>query len=465
MNEAPVLIDITTIGPNPYQMRQIEDPLVVAELAENIARNTLLQPPTVRPADTPYDMTYELAFGHTRLAAFKLLASQGKVEFGQIPCFVKYLDDLQMFEMAVAENIKRRNLNPVETGAAMQTYMEQFGKTSAETGEFFNVDEATVRGTVRLLKLPEAAKAKLAAGEITMGAARQLLVLVRVAPDSIEGAVESIIEGSQPEKVVENILDGLVYKNKAIKMWASWHSGKPHAGSGLWELTATEKVFAKYMPPVAGLEGLDKRLAKKLLESVGLVAHQQENEPSTTTMIESWARKLQGGLVAADALIAQGAPADAIERLDQLVHPPACTACPFYVKANNNHYCTWKVCHSRKMQAWGFTELDKEEKKLEIRGLSVDEARGGFVVFGTTYSSDEDRKREALIASKDPNLRLHIKPGQYEHPFTKSEIVEVVTIAPKAVEEKKAKEKKEAEKKKQEESARKGMLAGSGKLH
>jgi ParB-like chromosome segregation protein Spo0J len=361
-------------------------------------------------------------------------------EYEQIPCFVKELDDLQMFEMAVAENIKRRNLNPVETATAMQTYQEKFGKTSAETGEFFGVDEATVRGTVRLLKLPEVARAKLSAGEITMGAARQLLVLVRVAPDSIENAVERIIEGDQPEKVIEGVLDDLAYHNRAIKMWASWHSGKPAAGSGLWELTEPSKNFAKYMPDVAGLEGLDKRLAKKLIESDGLVAHKQD--------LENWARKLQSGLVAAGALIAQGAPADTIERLDQLVHPPACTACPFYVKANNNHYCTWKVCHTRKKEAWSFLELDKSEKKLEIRGLSADEARGGFVVLGNNYNSEQQRQEEALIAAKDPNLRLHIKPGQYEHRYTKSEIVEVVSIAPKAVEEQKA----EKQKAKEEES-------------
>ena len=368
-------------------------------------------------------------------------------EFEQMPCFIRDLDDLQMFEMAVAENIKRRNLNPVETATAMQTYMDKFQKTSAETGEFFNVDEATVRGTVRLLKLPEAARAKLASGEISMGAARQLLVLVRVAPESIENAVERIVGGDQPGKVVADALDGLVYKNKAIKMWTSWHSGKPAGGSGLWELDAPVGKSAKYMPPVFGLEGMDLRLAKKAFEG-------EEYTAQKRSLLESWALQLQGGLVAAEALVAQGAPADTIERLDQLVHPPACTACPFYVKAGNNHYCTWKVCHTRKKEAWAWLEMEKNEKKLAIRQLSADEARAGFVVLGNGYSSEQRNQEEALIAAKDPNLRLHIKPGQYEHPYTKSEIVEVVTIAPKAVEKQKAVKRGERNKEDDEERER-----------
>jgi ParB family chromosome partitioning protein len=444
MNEAPVLIDITLITGNPYQMRHMLDGAAVQELAENILRNGLLQPPTVRLMPGMQALSaperiergkeaYELAFGHTRLAAFKLLAnsddSEKRMFYRQIPCFIKDLDDLQMFELAVSENIKRRNLNPVETATAMQTYQEKFQKTSAETGEFFNVDEATVRGTVRLLKLPETARAKLAAGEITMGAARQLLVLVRVAPESIENAVKRIINGDQPDRVVSDALDGLVYHNKAIKMWAGWRSGKPSGGSGLWELDAPVGKSAKYMPPVAGLEGLNKHLVRKLAESDGVVSNGGE--------LEDWACKLQGGLVAPEALIAQGAPADTIERLNQLVNPPACTACPFYVREQNNHYCTWKVCHTRKKEAWAWLEMEKHEKKLEIRQLSADEARAGFVVLGNSYNSETRRQEEAAIAAKDHNLRLHIKPGQYEHPFTKSEIVEVVSIAPAAVEKQK----------------------------
>jgi ParB family chromosome partitioning protein len=446
MNEAPVLIPIQEILSNPYQVRQAEDPAVVAELAENIARNGLLQPPTVRKKQLSQGSQvsrYELAFGHTRLAAFNRLAAQEKVdpdrlplptEFYQMPCFVRDLDDLQMFEMAVAENIKRRDLNPIERARAMHTYMETFKKTSAETGEFFNCDETTIRGTVRLLGLPEITQAKLSSGEITIAAARQLLVLVRVAPELVEGAMHQIIEGTQPvEKVIEAILNGLAYKNKAVRMWAYWRSGKPSAGSGLWDLDMPTSQIAKFMQPLSVLGDIDIRLAKKALPGGELTV---ENRPQ----LKDWVNKLHSGLVSAEALIAQGADAETIERLDQLIHPPACTACAFHVKADNNHYCTLKACYSHKKDAWLLVELVREEKKLKIKALSVEEAHSGFVALAHSW---EDVSK-ALFEKKDPNLRLHIKPAQYENAFTKSEVIEMVTIAPELVQAQKDEKKEKA---------------------
>jgi hypothetical protein len=326
-----------------------------------------------------------------------------------------------MFELAVSENIKRRDLNPVEQASAMKRYMTDFGKTSQEAGEFFNVNAATVRGTVRLLELPEAARQRLASGEITIGAARKLLILARVAPETIEHSVERIVDGDLPDKVIEGALDEIAFHNKAIKMWSSWLNGKPLAGPGLWELDTPTKKFDKYMPPITGPDGFDRHLAKKILASDGLVAHRDQ--------LEDWARKLQSGLFAPDALIAGGAPADTIEHLDQLIYPPVCTACPFYVKVLNNHYCTWKVCHTRKKEAWGYVEEENIENNLGIKIMTTDEARGGFVPLNIGWNEAQ----KALVEGKDPNLRLHIKPQQYEHAYTGSEIVEVVTIAPKAV--------------------------------
>jgi ParB/RepB/Spo0J family partition protein len=383
MNAIPELIDISLIVPNRYQPRQQADPDAVAELATSIERDGLLQPPTVRKVkslgqelidarnNVPLDerdkhhyITYELAFGHNRWEAFKLLVSQGKTDYQKMPVFVRDLTELQMFELAVAENIQRRDLNPVEQAAAMRCYMVEFRKSSRQAGEFFNVNEATVRGTIRLLDLPEAARQRLASGEITIGAAKKLLVLMRVSPESIAPSVERIVAGDMPDKVIEEALESLVYKNKAKKMWVSWHNGPAMAGAGLWPLDTPTATFAKYLPPVAGLEGVDIRLAKKALEGGELTA---QNRPQ----LEEWARKLQSGLVAAVALIDQGADAGTIERLDQLINPPACTACPFYVRANNNHFCTWKICHTRKKEAWAFRDYQaQQDRNRKLRKAS-----------------------------------------------------------------------------------------------
>lgn len=414
---AYVSINIHVIAGNPYQVRSQEDAEAVAELATNIERNGLLQPPTVRRnLDTPGG--YELAFGHTRLAAFKLLESQGK-GFTEMPCFVRELSDLQMFEFAVAENIKRRDMNPVERARAMQKYMDTFGKNSQETAEFFGCDAATVRGSIRLLKLPQAAQDELAEGGITVHAARQLLMLVRVGPELVEGAVKELLKGEEPSRVLGNALDSLVYKNKAIKMMPGWKNGEPRAGEGLWKLDVTCKDFAKYMPPLAGLEGLDMRLAKKVVQATDVDWKQ----------IEGWARKLQGGLVAPAALIDQGADAETIERLDQLINPPACTSCSFYAKVKGDHYCTWKVCHTRKKEAWSMRELFQLSEKLEIPLLGKEEARGGFITLDSNYNKAEGE----LVQAKNPHLRLQIKAQSYDHAHTGSPIVQLVTVDPKQI--------------------------------
>jgi ParB/RepB/Spo0J family partition protein len=249
MNEAPKLIPIKWIGVNPYQLRQVEDPAAVAELAENIERNTLLQPPTVRRCAGVGEI-YELAFGHTRLAAFRLLVSQGKAGYEQMPCFVRELEDLQMFEFAVAENIKRRDLNQIERATAMNTYMQRFKKTSAETGQFFDCDEATVRGTVRLLRLPEIAKEKLASNEMTVGTARKLLTVQRAAGAA---AAEKITrELSKPNADVEEVVNHqLKASTDVIEMWASWRDQEaPQAGVGLWPLATSKENFPNDLLPV-----------------------------------------------------------------------------------------------------------------------------------------------------------------------------------------------------------------------
>src|SRR5689334_20455436 len=176
------LIALEFLQANPYQPRHNEDPVVVQELAENIERNAtkefdgLLQAPTVRAIGGG---DYQLAFGHTRKAAFANLFNQGKSRYGRMRVYVRELTDVQMFEAAVAENIKRRDLNPIEQAESMRRYMDEFHKTSVEAGEFFNCSEENVRAKVRLLNLPAPVQEKMRAGEVNENTARTLLSMQR----------------------------------------------------------------------------------------------------------------------------------------------------------------------------------------------------------------------------------------------------------------------------------------------
>jgi ParB/RepB/Spo0J family partition protein len=429
MNDAPVMIPIEQIAANPYQVREVEDAAAVAELAANIEKNGLLQPPTVRLVEDSGQSDwrgYQIAFGHTRLAAFKLLANQGKLDFAEIPCFVRDLDDLQMFEMAVAENIKRRDLNPIERARAMHTYMNNFHKTSMETGEFFNCHESTVRGSVRLLGLPENAQEKVSTGEISVDNARKLLTLQRLAPKEVEEVIAELPTALDPASVIGNALkesDGVV------AMWEGWHSGesKVRGGDGLWPLYTPAGEFT-HLPALKALDAA---------KSLG-----GEFTAGQFMDLGKWISELESPL--GDAIIPQlisdGAPQDIIEHLVHLVHPPACTACAYMAKSGNSYYCGMKACHARKKTSWVNAELKRVSRKLKI---AVYDPK----VDGRDYLSlnnDWDDKTKKLFADRDADLRLMAGPRAYEHEFTKDLVARLVLVGDRA-EKQKEKEKAERE--------------------
>ncbi len=435
MNEALVLIDIRRIASNPYQVRQAEDPAVVAELADNIKKNTLLQPPTVRPVKDAGlhklggdGCEYEIAFGHTRLAAFRLLAASDH-DYNLIPCFVKDLDDLQMFEMAVAENIKRRDLNPIERANAMQTYMDKFKKTSAETGEFFGCDEATVRGTVRLLGLPELAREKLSGGEITVGAARSLLTLQRLAtPEAMKQATEEIAGGKDAQRVV---MDKLITE-KTSYVLQNHYETREHdlAGDGLWRLDLEPGKFPE-MP----------HLTSAVAQDAGAIGREAGKRKEN---IQGWINMLEDGLVAPEALEARGVPAETVEKLAHLVNPPACTRCSLYVQSNGTHVCGWRRCFERKAQAWGQKITEELSTKLMIPLYDPEKDGAEFIEMIDQYNNAQ---KEIFSKRSSPGLRLRVcGPKSWGiYPYTTSNLVMLVDVSPEAIKAKKDEETKNEE--------------------
>ncbi len=185
----PMLVPLPKIRPSRFQKRETMDPDAVCELAGSIRDHGLNQIPTARPVAGG---EYELAFGHRRFEAYKLLdADNPDGRFSCMPLNVEELTDLQMFEKGLAENIDRRDLNDIEKAEAMRSYMEDFGKSSAEAAAFFHCSPEAVRGTVRLLKLPDEAKDVIRRGVVNITNARTLLTLQSIAG---EAAVVEAVE-------------------------------------------------------------------------------------------------------------------------------------------------------------------------------------------------------------------------------------------------------------------------------
>ena len=162
-----VLVDVRLIEPNPFQPRRDFDEESLNSLSESITDHGLLQPLVVRRVDE----SYQLIAGERRFRA----AQKGGLN--EVPVRVVEADDQRMTELAIVENLQRKDLNPLEKASSFRQYMEAHGATQAELAKRLKIDRSTIANLVRLLELPEAVKVSLTEDRITQGHARALLPL------------------------------------------------------------------------------------------------------------------------------------------------------------------------------------------------------------------------------------------------------------------------------------------------
>lgn len=199
------LIKLDLIDPNPWQPRDGEDPEHVAKIAASIEAEGLMQVPVGRRVNG----RVQLAFGHTRLAAFKLLRDKRiDMRYQLMPVQIMELSDEEMFRQGVGENLARKDLTPLEEARAMVRYRDDFGKTSEEIGALFGVADSTVRGKIRLLELPEDVQAQMREAAVSEGTARELVSLFDLPQEMREKAQAAWITDYHPSELVREALAG-----------------------------------------------------------------------------------------------------------------------------------------------------------------------------------------------------------------------------------------------------------------
>jgi ParB family chromosome partitioning protein len=161
-------IRIAEIEVNPFQPRTDFDHNALAELADSIKLQGLIQPITVRRVTAH---RYQLISGERRLRASKLAG------LNQIPAYVRTANDQQMLEMALIENIQREDLNAMEVALSFQRMIEECHLKQDELGERVSKNRSTVTNYLRLLKLPPTIQASIRDGQISMGHARALIAV------------------------------------------------------------------------------------------------------------------------------------------------------------------------------------------------------------------------------------------------------------------------------------------------
>jgi len=201
-------LSLSQIIPNPYQPRTTQDEQGLNELAQSIRNNGILQPIIVRPAGEQY----EIIAGERRLRAAQIAG------LSVVPVIVRQATDQQMLELALVENIHRKDLNPIERAKAYQNYIATFNLNQTEAAERLGEDRSVVANFLRILELPQEIKDMLMDGRLSMGHARAILALPtdqlrntlankalagRLSVREIERLVRKYLENSQkttPEK-------------------------------------------------------------------------------------------------------------------------------------------------------------------------------------------------------------------------------------------------------------------------
>lgn len=191
-------LPVASLSPGRYQPRQrmAEDKL--AELAESIKAQGVIQPIVVRELG---DARYEIIAGERRWRASQLAG------LDQIPVVVREVDDRTVVAMALIENIQREDLNPLEEAQALQRLIDEFDLTHAEAADAVGRSRAAVSNLLRLLELPPAIRALLEARRLEMGHARALLTL---APDMASKLASDAAEHGWSVREVEHRVQQLM---------------------------------------------------------------------------------------------------------------------------------------------------------------------------------------------------------------------------------------------------------------
>ena len=177
--EALRQLPIEQLQPGRYQPRSHFDADALAELAESINAQGVIQPVVVRPISGG---KFEIIAGERRWRAAQ------KAGLRDIPCVVRETDDNAALAMALIENIQREDLNPLEEALALKRLVDEFDLTHQQAADAVGRSRAAVSNLLRLLELPEVIRKLVDERQLEMGHARALLTLPQAQARLLEAA-------------------------------------------------------------------------------------------------------------------------------------------------------------------------------------------------------------------------------------------------------------------------------------
>ena len=160
-------LPLSSITPNPNQPRKIFEPEALAELANSIKQNGILQPILVRKKG----VKYEIVAGERRYQAAKL------AKLKDVPVIIREVSDEEILQLALIENLQRSNLNPIEEARGYKQLIKKNKMTQEELAKVLSKSRSAITNTVRLLDLPESVQQYMLDGSLSAGHARAILAV------------------------------------------------------------------------------------------------------------------------------------------------------------------------------------------------------------------------------------------------------------------------------------------------
>ena len=200
-------IELELIDVNPYQPRTYFDEEALRELASSIRELGVIQPITVRKLE---GNKFQLVSGERRFRASKLIGN------ATIPAYIRLANDQEMLEMALVENIQRKNLDPIEVALSYQRLIDEIQLTQEELSTRVGKKRSTVTNYLRLLKLDPILQTGMRDGFISMGHGRAM-INVDNTEDQLaiyEKVLREKLSVRQTEDLVKSLKTGAIAKPK-----------------------------------------------------------------------------------------------------------------------------------------------------------------------------------------------------------------------------------------------------------
>ncbi|MEL7500175.1 MAG: ParB/RepB/Spo0J family partition protein [Planctomycetota bacterium] len=192
-------LNVYEIEDNPFQPRRVFSDSEIGSLAESLKEHDILQPILVREVDSG---RFQLISGERRLRAAI------KANWDTIPARIRTADDRLVSELAIVENLQRKDLNPIEKALSFRRYIDEHQCTQEELAGRLKIDRSTIANLMRLLELPSKIKESLQEGLISAGHARALLPLgdERLQLDYCERIINDGMSVRATERAVSDLI-------------------------------------------------------------------------------------------------------------------------------------------------------------------------------------------------------------------------------------------------------------------